>query len=334
MNDRRRVPVRRSALPVCLLAVALLWLPTLNAAAQDPESRAAASAAAAEFDVPRVGPASDTPPTLGDRIDAVLNPINSAVFTTLFFDVAFGAFQEPVLDDAGNPTFAQEPVMLELDADLEAALLDDAGNVPTDDEGEAILTVFPAGASVHQVDARGKPMFTDGAAVTDGAKLPFLVVWLALGAIFFTVYHGFINLRGFKHAIDIVRGKWAAPDDTGDISPFRALTSALSATVGLGNIAGVAIAMVIGGPGALLWMMVLGFFGMASKFHETTLSQMFRIQNKDGSMSGGPMFFLSAGLKQAYPHAPGVATIGKVLAVVFAVFLMGASLGGGNMFQA
>ncbi|MEM8496069.1 MAG: alanine/glycine:cation symporter family protein, partial [Planctomycetota bacterium] len=255
-------------------------------------------------------------------------------FITLFFDVAFGAFQEPVLDEAGNPTFSQEPVMLELDAPLEAAMMDADGNVPTDDEGQSVLIEFPAGARIHQVDADGNAMFTDGDAVTEGAKLPFLVVWLAIGAIFFTVYHGFINLRGFKHAIDIVRGKWAAPDDTGDISPFRALTSALSATVGLGNIAGVAIAMVIGGPGALFWMMVLGFFGMASKFHETTLSQMFRIQNKDGSMSGGPMFFLSQGLKQTYPNAPGIAAFGKVLAVVFAIFLMGASLGGGNMFQA
>ncbi len=162
-------------------------------------------------------------------------------------------------------------------------------------------------------------------------QLPFLVVWLAFGAVFYTVYHGFINVRGFRHAIQIVRGKWQASDDTGDITPFRALTSALSATVGLGNIAGVSIAMVTGGPGALFWMMFLGLFGMTSKFHETTLAQMFRVKNEDGTMSGGPMFFIDRGLKQV---SPALAPLGKVLAVVFAVFLMGAALGGGNMFQA
>ncbi|MEM8739648.1 MAG: alanine/glycine:cation symporter family protein [Planctomycetota bacterium] len=163
------------------------------------------------------------------------------------------------------------------------------------------------------------------------AELPFLVVWLGFGAIFYTCYHGFINVRGMRHALQIVRGKWAGAGDTGDIPPFRALTSALSATVGLGNIAGVAIAMVVGGPGALFWMMVLGLFGMTSKFHETTLAQMFRVKNADGTMSGGPMFFLDAGLAQVHPS---LAPLGKVLAVVFALFLMGAALGGGNMFQA
>ncbi len=163
------------------------------------------------------------------------------------------------------------------------------------------------------------------------AKMPFLVVWLAAGALFYTLYHGFINVRGFKHAVDIVRGKWDASDDTGDISPFKALTSALSATVGLGNIAGVAVAMVTGGPGALLWMMVLGVLGMTSKFHESTLAQLYRVRNADGSMSGGPMYFLDRGLREMHP---ALAPLGKVLAVVFAVFCMGAAIGGGNMFQA
>jgi AGCS family alanine or glycine:cation symporter len=164
----------------------------------------------------------------------------------------------------------------------------------------------------------------------EGVSLPFLVVWLGFGAFFYTLYHGFINLRAFRHAWQIVRGKWAASDDTGDIPPFRALTSALSATVGLGNIAGVAIAMVVGGPGALFWMMVLGLFGMTSKFHETTLAQMYRIKNPDGSMSGGPMYFLDRGFKDINPK---LAPLGKVLAIVFAFFLMGAAIGGGNMFQ-
>ena len=165
----------------------------------------------------------------------------------------------------------------------------------------------------------------------DGIELPFLVVWLGFGAIFYTCFHGFINLRGFRHALQIVRGKWSGESDEGDIPPFRALTSALSATVGLGNIAGVAIAMVSGGPGALFWMMVLGVFGMTSKFHETTLAQMFRVRNADGSMSGGPMYFLDRGLASINPT---LKPLGKALAIVFAIFLMGAALGGGNMFQA
>ncbi|MEM9251855.1 MAG: alanine/glycine:cation symporter family protein [Planctomycetota bacterium] len=160
--------------------------------------------------------------------------------------------------------------------------------------------------------------------------MPFIVVWLAIGAVFFTVFHGFKTVRGFGHSVRVVTGHYHDEDDHGDIHPFRALTSALSATVGLGNIAGVAVAMVTGGPGALLWMMVLGFFGMASKFHETTLAQLFRTTNKDGTISGGPMYVLDDGFKK---HLPALWPLGKVLAIVFAVFCMLASLGGGNMFQ-
>ncbi|MEM1444869.1 MAG: alanine/glycine:cation symporter family protein [Planctomycetota bacterium] len=277
-----------------------------------------------------MGPASEAPPTLAQRFDDVLGAVNTVFYGTLFFDVSFGLFQEPATDDDGNPVFTQEPVMLELDAPLSAAMLDDAGNVPTDEYGEPVLTEFPAGASVHKLDASGKPMFTDGPQESAGPEIPFLVIWLAAGAVFFTFLHGFINLRGFRHAVQVVRGKWAAPDDTGDIPPFRALTSALSATVGLGNIASVAVAMVAGGPGALFWMIFLGFFGMASKFHESTLAQMFRVTNEDGTVSGGPMFYLDEGLRK---HRPGLAFLGKPLAVIFAVFCIFAALGGGNMFQ-
>jgi AGCS family alanine or glycine:cation symporter len=162
------------------------------------------------------------------------------------------------------------------------------------------------------------------------AKMPFIVVWLALGAVFFTVFHGFKTLRGFWHAVRVVAGRYQHQEDVGEISPFRALTSALSATVGLGNIAGVAIAMVVGGPGALFWMMFLGLFGMASKFHESTLAQLFRTTNPDGSISGGPMYTLDAGFRQ---HLPALWPLGRTLAIIFAIFCMLASLGGGNMFQ-
>jgi AGCS family alanine or glycine:cation symporter len=167
--------------------------------------------------------------------------------------------------------------------------------------------------------------------VAEGPTLPFLVVYLACGAIFFSFYHRFITIRGFFHSWKVVLGKFEHDKHEGDITPFRALTSALSATVGLGNIAGVAIAMVIGGPGALFWMMCLGFFGMASKFHESTLAQMYRIKNADGTISGGPMYFISKGLGE---RGPGWKQVALVIAVIFSFFCMAASLGGGNMFQA
>ncbi len=162
-------------------------------------------------------------------------------------------------------------------------------------------------------------------------EVPFLVVILALGAVFFTFFHGFVNFYGFKHAINIVRGKYDKEEDHGEISHFRALTSALSATVGLGNIAGVAVAIQVGGPGAVLWMMVLAFFGMSAKFNSCTLSQLYRKVNDDGSISGGPMYYLDIGLREK----GGIfAPIGKVLGILFAIMIMGGSVGGGNMFQA
>ncbi len=159
--------------------------------------------------------------------------------------------------------------------------------------------------------------------------IPFVVVWLVLGAIFFTVRMGFINLRGMKHAFDLVMGKYDNPEDKGQISHFQALSTALSATVGLGNIAGVAVAIAIGGAGATFWMIVAGFLGMSSKFVECTLGVKYRKIDENGVVSGGPMYYLSQGLEEK-----GFGALGKVLAVIFAVLCIGGSFGGGNMFQA
>lgn len=163
--------------------------------------------------------------------------------------------------------------------------------------------------------------------------IPLIVLWLIFGAIFFTFKLRFIqfNPRRIKHSIDLVRGKYHDPNQKkGEVSHFQALMTALSATVGLGNIAGVAIAISLGGPGATVWMIVAGFFGMALKFVEATLGVKYRIQNEDGEVSGGPMYYLSRGLAL---RGPGMKKLGKVLAVVFAVLCVGGSLGGGNMFQ-
>jgi AGCS family alanine or glycine:cation symporter len=161
------------------------------------------------------------------------------------------------------------------------------------------------------------------------AKLPVVVAWLVLGAIFFTLRMSFVNFRAFGHAIAVTLGRYDADHGAGEISHFQALSSALSATVGLGNIAGVALAVSLGGPGALFWMIAAGFLGMSSKFTECTLGQMYRKILPDGTVSGGPMHYLADGLAEL-----GLAPVGRGLSVLFAVMCIGGSLGGGNMFQA
>ncbi len=158
---------------------------------------------------------------------------------------------------------------------------------------------------------------------------PLIVLWLIGGAVFFTLRMGFVNIRAFRHAIDVVRGKYDDPNEVGEVSHFQALSTALSATVGLGNIAGVAIAISIGGPGAALWMTLGGFFGMSSKFVECTLGQKYRVTKPDGTVSGGPMHYLARGLAEQ-----GHRTFGKVLAILFSLLAICGAFGGASMFQA
>lgn len=159
--------------------------------------------------------------------------------------------------------------------------------------------------------------------------MPLIVLWLIAGGIFFTLRLKFINIRAFKHAIDVVQGKYDDPHDEGDVSHFQALAAALSGTVGIGNIAGVAIAIRLGGPGAAFWMTMAGFLGMSSKFAECTLGQKYRIIKPDGTVGGGPMYYLNRGLS-----GMNMSGLGKALSVIFAVFCAIGSLGIGNMFQA
>ncbi len=163
---------------------------------------------------------------------------------------------------------------------------------------------------------------------TPQQTIPFIVIWLVVGSVFLTLKMGFINFRAFRHAINVTRGKFTDPNAPGEVSHFAALSTALSATVGLGNIAGVAIAVSLGGPGATFWMIVAGLFGMTAKFTECTLGQMYREVRPDGSVMGGAMQYLSKGLSER-----GLAGPGKVLAVMFAILCVGGSLGGGNSFQ-
>ena len=161
-----------------------------------------------------------------------------------------------------------------------------------------------------------------------GLEMPLVVAWLLFGALFFTLRMRFVNLRLFGHAIDLVRGKHDKKEQEGEVTHFQALTTALSATVGLGNIAGVAIAIGTGGPGATFWMILVGFLGMSSKFTECLLGQKYRKVRADGKIMGGAMHYLSDGLKELK-----LTHLGGLLAGLFCILCIGGSFGGGNAFQ-
>ncbi len=182
-------------------------------------------------------------------------------------------------------------------------------------------------------DENGKP-FLDEDGNPIEKPIYFIVVWLIIGAFFFTLRMKFINIRGFKHAIQLVQGKFDKPGDKGEVSHFQALATALSGTVGLGNISSVAIAITIGGPGATFWMILAGLLGMSLKFTEVTLGVKYRKIDENGIVSGGPMYYLSKGLKNKKMAGLNLGTFGKILAFIFSVLVIGAAVGGGNMFQA
>jgi len=163
-----------------------------------------------------------------------------------------------------------------------------------------------------------------------GVEFPVVLLVLIFGGLFFTFRFGFVNLRMFGHAIDVLRGRFDRPEDEGEVTHFQALTSALSATVGLGNIAGVAAAIAMGGPGAIFWMWMVAFFGMSLKFTSCSLAQYYRRVKPDGSVLGGPMVYLEEGIKDNFP---ALAPLGKIFGVSFAIFTIMAAFGGGNMFQ-
>lgn len=186
-----------------------------------------------------------------------------------------------------------------------------------------------------------------------GMSVPIVLILLLSGALFFTLYFKFVNIRNFPLAIKVVRGKFDELEkrdtaeqpqvhivdgdimDTikdeghqGEVNHFQALATAVSGTVGLGNIAMVAVAISLGGPGATFWMVVAGILGMSTKFVECTLGVKYRDIDAEGTVYGGPMYYLSKGLKEM-----GYAKIGKALSIIFAIFCVGASFGGGNAFQ-
>ena len=228
-----------------------------------------------------------------------------------------------------------------------------------------LLFLTPLAASAQGLDERINDMFAPVAdawealvltsiPITETIQIPIILILLIGGATFFTFYFNFVNIRRFPLAIRVVQGKYdfvekdaeevhpgedliTRGDDIvetikiegreGEVSHFQALTAAISGTVGLGNIAGVAVAISMGGPGATFWMIVAGLLGMSSKFVECTLGVKYR-DVENGIVYGGPMYYLSKGLKSI-----GFRNLGRILAVIFAVLCVGASFGGGNAFQ-
>lgn len=198
------------------------------------------------------------------------------------------------------------------------------------------LALLSNAASAQSVDETVNQLFSNATgwfvsfifSPLPGTSFPWIVAWLVVAATVFSFYFAFIQFRAFSHSISLVKGDYSDPNDAGEVSHFQALATALSGTVGLGNIAGVAVAVGIGGPGATFWMILAGLLGMASKFTECTLGVKYRNEYENGMVSGGPMYYLTKGFAER--GLPG----GRILAVLFSVFCILGALGGGNMFQA
>lgn len=161
--------------------------------------------------------------------------------------------------------------------------------------------------------------------------VPLIVLVLALGGIIFTLLYKFVNVTGLYHGFEVICGRFSNPDDKGEISHFQTFSFALAATVGLGNIAGIATAICLGGPGIIFWMWVTAFFGMSTKFNSCMFAAVYReIDQTTGKTKGGPMYYLSKGIADLYP---AIGFVGKIFAIVFCIFCILASFGGGNLFQ-
>ena len=163
-------------------------------------------------------------------------------------------------------------------------------------------------------------------------EIPLILVWLAAASIYLTIHLEFVNIRYFKHGVDLVRGKFDKKGEKGEINRFQALATSLSGTVGLGNIAGVAVAVSAGGPGAVFWMAMMGLFGMSAKFAEAALGVKYRVYpdpKQPNHVAGGPMYYLKAVLDRK-----DQAMFGTFLAVFFSICCIGGAIGAGNMFQA
>jgi len=304
--------------------------------------------------------------SITEIFNGTMTPAVSALGSVLFWDpfAAIGIYDPIAYADTkliGVPDWSnetQDRFVLKkwLKGDGQNVLVgDDIAVITSDKDGDITIKATAKGKLIHKT-AEGKVIYNSENqehVIEQGAHyfaevkydepiamvhpngdpiikgIPFIVIWLVLGALFFTLRMGFINIRGFRHSIDLAKGKYDDPDAPGQVTHFQALATAVSGTVGLGNIAGVAVAVSLGGAGATFWMIVCGLLGMSSKFVECTLGVKYRDILPDGRVFGGPMNYLRYGLEKR-----NMKGFGKALAGVFAVLAIGASFGGGNMFQA
>lgn len=304
--------------------------------------------------------------SIPEHLNSLVKPLSAAIYKVLFFDpfTASGLYDPVVYKDkkavqvpgwplskARSVTLKEWAVadgqrvkkgqliaLLSLDGKREVAVHARAAGHITQlfKPGESI---YDSRAATHNPNARAgklgfirydKPIpFLYPNGDKRERHIPFIVVWLILGALFFTLKMRFINFRGFRHAIRLARGEYDEPDAPGKVTHFQALTTALSGTVGLGNIAGVASAISLGGAGATFWMILAGLLGMSSKFVECSLGVKYRFISRDGRIFGGPMNYLKEGLAKRKLKG-----LGKVLAALFSILMIGASFASGNMYQA
>ncbi len=250
--------------------------------------------------------------TIDQQINQTVGPVADAISNVIFYPIPIKAPVTATFDGEIKAIDREESQFVRIRV-ANTSGRDSTYQIPASRQID-----LAKGQFVEKAEALSEPL----------VAVPFVVVWLIVGGLIFTIGFKFLNIRKFKFAIDIVRGKYSDPNESGEVSHFQALTAALSATVGLGNIAGVAIAISIGGPGAIVWMILAGLLGMSMKFVECTLGVRYRQIDERGIVYGGPMYYLSQGLKEK-----GYSGLGRVLAVLFAITAIGASFGGGNMFQ-
>jgi len=296
--------------------------------------------------------------SLADQINAAMTPITVAVSKVVFFPIPIlpgeetstAAFKSSAKTAQDGDTFKLRigDVEVFLEADANGVTCSDGKPVdpslfdPKQLQRYLSDTMPPSLSTTLKEDGLSFSV-TKGTAATltvtgntisgsdfdNGAVgLPIIVVWLLVGATFFTLRMGFVNVHQFFHAFSVAKGTYDNPDDPGEVTHFQALSAALSGTVGLGNIAGVALAISVGGAGATFWMILAGLLGMSSKFVECTLGVHYRKIGANGVVSGGPMYYLTQGLAEE-----GKATLGKILAIIFALLCIGGAFGAGGLFQ-
>ncbi len=277
-------------------------------------------------------------PNLSEKIDQWFAPKVHWLGSILFWDpfTAMGIYDPVIYQENGTPYLAVDGELI-CHQDHTPYQVSELKEKEIDGKSVYLVTeeqsIYHKNGDIYEMQPQWKDDQGFIEAKTIERHFPLIVVWLVLGAIYFTIRMKFINIRGFSHGIELVQGKYDNPNDPGEVSHFQALATALSGTVGLGNIAGVAIAITVGGPGATFWMIVAGLLGMSLKFTEVTLGVKYRELDKDGNVSGGPMYYLRNALKLQNLGKINLGGLGKVLAIIYATLLIGASLGGGNMFQ-